>query len=228
MNKGIFVLGTDTDMGKTFVSALILKKLRADSINAGYFKGAVSGAIERNGELIPEDCEKVCRFAGLKPNFEKMVSYTLKNPYSPHLASRVENIKIDFEKIKKDFINIQKEFEYILCEGSGGIICPISMEIDNEIMLEDIVKMTNLPVIIVSDSGLGAINKTVLTINYGRQIGLEVKGIVLNKFDKENIIHRENKEVIKKLTGIKNILEIEKNKLDKINLDKVGEFIYAI
>ncbi|MGL5414804.1 MAG: dethiobiotin synthase [Clostridium sp.] len=228
MNKGIFVLGTDTDMGKTFISALILKKLRLDLVKAVYFKGAISGAMDKNGELVPEDCQKVCEFAGVKPNFLKQVSYTLKNPYSPHLASRVENIKIDFKKIEKDFRRLQEEFDYILCEGSGGIICPISIEIGNEIMLEDIVKMTKLPVIIVSDSGLGSINKTVLTVNYGRQIGLEVKGIVLNKFDEENIIHRENKEVIKKLTGIKNILEIEENELDKINLDKVGEFIYAI
>lgn len=228
MSRGIFVLGTDTDMGKTFVSALILKKLRVDSINAGYFKGAISGAIEREGKLIPEDCEKVCQFAGLKPNFKAMVSYTLKNPYSPHLASRVENMEIDFAKIKRDFKNIQKEFEYILCEGSGGIICPISLEKEKKIMLEDIVKMTKLPVIIVSDSGLGVINKVVLTVEYGRSIGLEIKGIVLNKYEKENVIHVENRQVIEELTGIRNILEIEKSDLEKINLEKVGEFIYEI
>ena len=66
------------------------------------------------------------KISGLKESYENMVSYILENPYSPHLASEVEEVSISMEKIKKDYKSVRDKYDFILCEGSGGIVCPIS------------------------------------------------------------------------------------------------------
>ncbi|MDK0863182.1 dethiobiotin synthase [Clostridium perfringens] len=194
MEKGVYIIGTNTNIGKTFISGLILKKLREEGINAGYYKTVLSGAKKDKDGLIPLDCEEVMRISGLKESYENMVSYILENPYSPHLASEVEKVSISMEKIKKDYKMLRDKYEFILCEGSGGIVCPISF-LKKKLMLEDIIKEFNLPIILVSNSGLGAINHTVLTISYLRNLGVRVKGIILNEFNKNNIIHRDNQRI---------------------------------
>ncbi|WP_297436422.1 dethiobiotin synthase [uncultured Clostridium sp.] len=227
MDKGVFIVGTDTDIGKTFISALMLKKLREDGVNAGYYKAVLSGAEIDGDRLIPGDCRIVCETSGLEKDYERMVSYTLKNPYSPHLASRVEQVEISYEKIEDDFLTMAEDYEFLLCEGSGGIVCPISLTEGNEIMLSDVVKMTEFPVILVARAGLGTINHTVITVAYLRSLGLTIKGIVLNNFDEFSLMHQDNKKTIEKLTKIKNIVTIEETKdINDLNLYDLGRLIY--
>lgn len=210
MSKGIFITATDTDMGKTFVSALILKALKARGINATYFKGALSGAREEEGTLIPEDAEFVCKISEINPDYDSMVSYTLKHPYSPHLAARKEGVKISLEKIKSDYYKLKEKYDFVLVEGSGGIICPLNLD-ENKLMLEDVVKELKLESIIVCQSGLGAINGAVITYRYLESIGVKTKAIIMNRFDKNNIIHKDNKKVIKELTKLNSIYTLEEN-----------------
>lgn len=228
MEKGVYIIGTNTDIGKTFISGLILKKLREEGINAGYYKAALSGAKKDKDGLIPLDCEEVMRISRLKESYENMVSYILENPYSSHLASEVEKVSISMEKIKKDYKRLRDKYDFILCEGSGGIVCPISFS-EKKIMLEDIIKEFNLPIILVSNSGLGAINHTVLTISYLRNLGVRVKGIILNEFNKNNIIHRDNKKIIKELTGINNISTVPKiEDIKEYDLNELNKVLYEI
>lgn len=223
MNKGIYVLGTDTDVGKTFISGLLLRKLRDDGINAGYYKAVLSGAEENEGKLVPLDCKEVCKIGNLKENYENMVSYALKNPYSPHLACEIENVDISLEKIKNDYLRSKEKYDFLICEGSGGIICPISLGKES-IMLNDIVKLTKLPIILVSRSGLGAINHTVLTVEYLKVQEIKIAGIILNEFEENNIIHRNNKEIIKFITGINNIVTVPRiNDIDDFDLNNLQE-----
>ncbi len=95
-------------------------------------------------------------------------------------------------------------------------------------MLEDIIKEFNLPIILVSNSGLGAINHTVLTVSYLRNLGLKVKGIILNEFNKSDIIHIDNKNIIKELTGINNISTVPKIDIEKYDLNELNEVLYGI
>lgn len=228
MEKGVYIIGTNTNIGKTFISGLILKKLREEGINAGYYKAALSGAKKDKDGLIPLDCEEVMRISGLKESYENMVSYILEKPYSPHLASEVEKVYISMEKIKKDYKRLRDKYEFILCEGSGGIVCPISF-LERKIMLEDIIKEFNLPIILVSNSGLGAINHIVLTISYLKNLGVRVKGIILNEFNKNNIIHRDNKKIIKELTGINNISTVPKiEDIKEYDFNELNKVLYEI
>lgn len=100
---------------------------------------------------------------------------------------------------------------------------------EKKLMLEDIIKEFNIPIILVSNSGLGAINHTVLTVSYLRNLGLKVKGIILNKFNKSDIIHKDNKKIIKELTGVNNISTVPKiEDIEKYDLNELNEVLYGI
>ncbi|MGL4570844.1 MAG: dethiobiotin synthase [Clostridium sp.] len=209
MASGIFVTGTDASVGKTFVSSLIVKTLRDDGIDAGYFKGVFNGGISgKCGNVIPNDAMRVKDVANLEEDYENMGSYALKSQYSPHLAARVESVNINLQKIIGDYSKMKEKYEFLIVEGSGGAVCPIKIEGDEIILLEDIIKDLGLCTILVARSGLGTINHTILTVNYLRSSGIEVRGIILNEYDKNDIMHKNNKDVIELLTGIKNICTI--------------------
>lgn len=224
MEKSIFITGTDTDVGKTFVTSLIVKTLRDNGVDAGYFKGALSGALKEGNKLIPGDAKDVCMVSGLKETYDNLVSYTLENAYSPHLAARVKGVDISIEKIKADYQKMKNKYELLIVEGSGGAICPIKINDEETILLEDIIKYLGLSTIVVARAGLGTINHTTLTIKYLESIGIKVKGIILNQYNPQNIIHRDNKETIRVLTGIDRILTIPFVEKEKIDVDSLINF----
>lgn len=209
MTKGIFITATGTDVGKTYTSALIVKSMRKAGINCGYYKPALSGAEIVGDKIIPGDCAYVFKEAGIDKDPIDYVSYIFKPAVSPHLAAIKENNPIKLEKIKKDFNRIKSEYDYLLIEGAGGIICPFNIE-DN-LILPDVIKALNLDIIIVASAELGTINSTVLTIEYAKQKGIKVKGVILNKYDEKNEMQRDNLIQIEDLTGIKVLTTVKEN-----------------
>lgn len=213
MTKGIFITATGTDVGKTYVSALLLKYLLKSGLNAGYYKPVLSGAIQNNGKIIPGDCEFVLKFAGLNLPPQNYVSYIYKEPISPHLAAQIENNPVELSKIVSDFSNIKKQFDYIIVEGAGGIVCPFRLD-NQKIMLPDVIKALGLDIIIVASAALGTINSTFLTVEYAKNCGINVRGIVLNNYDENDIMMRDNLKQIETLTGVKVIAVVGKNAQD--------------
>lgn len=215
-NKGIFVVGTGTDVGKTYVSALILKHLRSEKINANYYKAAVSGNPTIDGKLQPADALFVKKIAQLDGDASEMVSYIYEEAISPHLAARSENLFLSPQKMKEDYKKILNKSEFVLVEGSGGILCPIVYEKNSKIWSEDIIKTLNLSVIVVADAGLGTINATGLTTSYITNQEIKIKGIILNNFDENNFMHLDNKYMIEEFTGLP-IIACVKNSSDHLD-----------
>ena len=201
MSKGLFVTGTGTDIGKTYVTGLIVKKFRSGGINAGYYKPALSGAEFVDGELVPGDCKHVADTAGLQITPQKLASYIFKTEVSPHLAAQIEGRPIEPNVIFNDFEKFICRYEYITVEGCGGIICPLRLD-GIVIMQTDIIRLLNLDVIIVAESGLGSINGTALIVHYAESQGIAVRGIILNNYDANNFLHRDNKNSIELITKI--------------------------
>lgn len=202
MSRALFVTATGTDAGKTYVTALIVKRLREAGINAGYYKAALSGAEERGGKLVPGDADFVARTSGMTEPPESLVSYVYKNPLSPHLAAQIEGNPPELDTIKRDFASALKKYDYLCVEGCGGIVCPIRWD-ERKIMLEDIIKACGLAVVIIVPSGLGSINSAVLTVEHARAAGIEVRGIIMNGYDETQLMHRDNKYMIEALTGVR-------------------------
>ena len=199
MAKTIFITATGTDIGKTYVSGLIAKHIKDKGLNIGYYKAALSGS----NDIKDSDAWYVKQQADLLDSYDEMVSYTYKHAYSPHLAAQIEGNPPDIKIIKNAYKDISKKHDYMIVEGSGGIICPIRYDSNQKIFLEDIVKELNIPSLIIADAGLGTINSTVLTIEYMRSKNLKINGVILNRFEMSNKMHEDNKKMVEEMTGIK-------------------------
>ena len=211
MSKGYFVTATGTDVGKTFITALLVKKWRDSGIDAGYYKAALSGAELRDGKWVAGDADYVKRIANLPDTQEQLVSYVYKEAVSPHLAARKEGNPVELAKVKDDFDAARNRHEFIFAEGSGGIICPIRYD-DQKIFLVDIMKTLDLPLVIVTTAALGSINACVLTVEYARSCGLSIRGLIVNCYGSSSNLEMEddNIRMMQDLTGL-DILEKVKN-----------------
>ena len=219
MSKNIFITATGTDIGKTYVSALIVKKMRESGFNCGYFKPVLSGVAEKDGKLIESDCNYVVNTAEIPTTADDCVAYWWKEAVSPHLAAKRADMEIDTSKIKTEFERKNKEFDYLLVEGAGGITSPLRLENNEKYLLKDLIKELNAPIIIVADGGLGTINSTLLTVEYARANNIKIAGIILNNFDKDSFMQQDNLKQVEYLTGIKVVATVAKNQ-DEISLLK--------
>lgn len=192
MAKKIFITGTGTDVGKTFVTGLILKKLKENGINAAYYKAAMSGNERtKDGGLIPGDALHVKTVSGIEQPLSQMCPYVYETAVSPHLASRIEGNPVVLEEVVKGFEEVCRQYEYVTMEGSGGILCPICFD-ERELWLEDVIRQLGLSSLIVADAGLGTINSVVLTVEYMRAKKLPVKGILFNHFHPGDRMEEDN------------------------------------
>ena len=120
MAKKLFITGTGTDIGKTYISALIIKKMRESGFNCGYYKPVLSGVTEICGKLVDSDVNYVIQQADIPTEPEKSVSYYWKEAVSPHLAAKRVNQKIDIDKIKYDFSQLNKKYDWWIAQWSTG------------------------------------------------------------------------------------------------------------
>lgn len=195
--KGLYILGTGTDVGKTYITALWLKRLREAGHDVAYYKAAVSGA----PSITESDAGYVKQVAGLSQADDTLLSYVFDEAVSPHLAARHEGKVIDRTVVNKNFCHVARAHTYTTVEGSGGIICPLHVTDTELYMLEDVVKDLNLPTIVVATAALGTINSTVLTIHYLQSKGIPVKGIIVNHYT-GNPMEEDNCVMMERLTGI--------------------------
>ena len=204
--QGIFITATGTDVGKTYVSALLVKFLRDKGVNCGYYKPALSGL---SPDLV-NDVDYVAKISGGDFTLDDNVSYSFSEAVSPHLASNRTGVKISLDKILNDYGKLSNKYDFIVVEGAGGITCPFSLS-DETILLPEVIKTLGLDVIIVADGGLGTINSTLLTCEYAKSKGLNVKGIILNNFDCDNFMHQDILKQVEGLTGVKVVATVKNN-----------------
>lgn len=201
MSKGIFITATGTDVGKTYITALLVKKMRQYGYAAGYYKAALSGAEVTDTGLIPGDAAYVAATAGLEDSPASLVSYIYKEAVSPHLAAQHEGNPVDMKKIVADYATSLQKFSHVFVEGSGGIICPIRWD-SEKILLENIILKLQLETLVVSNAALGSINACALTVNYLQQKNISVRGIILNNYDDADTMQRNNKEMMEQLCRV--------------------------
>lgn len=203
MSKNIFIIGTGTDVGKTYVTGLIIKKLREGGKSAAYYKAAMSGN-ERSADdsLIPGDALQVKTMSGMEQPLEEMCPYIYETAVSPHLAAKIEGNPVEMECVLKGFDNVCSKYDYVTAEGSGGILCPLRFD-EQKIQLEDFIRARNLSCLIVADAGLGTINAVVLTAEYMKTRKIPVKGIIFNRYEPGSRLHEDNRFMCESMTGLK-------------------------
>ena len=224
MSKGLFVISTGTDVGKTFISALLVKKLHEAGFKSGYYKAALSGATWQKGKLIPNDADYVNFVSGIDQSLEDMVTYVYESAVSPHLAAKREGNPVVLEKVLTAYTLLTAQYDYLTVEGSGGIVCPLVYDENRSLMLTDVIQALQLKTILVAPAGLGTINHTVLTVEYARKIGIEVLGLILNRFHTNNAMEEDNRYMLEQLTGLPVIATVEDDEQNiKITLTDLVE-----
>ena len=214
MSKNLFITGTGTDVGKTFITGLILKKLKQNGVNAAYYKAAMSGNERRaDGSLIPGDALYVKNISGIEQPLEKMCPYIYEHAVSPHLASRIEGNPVRLDRVIKNFRELCRTYEYVTMEGSGGILCPICFN-EEKIQLSDIIKACDICCLMIADAGLGTINSVGLTAAYMKARQIPLKGIILNNFQHGNFMHEDNLRMCEYMTGVKVVACVKENAVD--------------
>ena len=203
MSKNLFITGTGTDIGKTYVAGLILKKFQDNKKNAAYYKAAMSGNDRRpDGSLIPGDALHVKTVSGIGEPLGEMCPYVYETAVSPHLASQIEGNPIDMEKVLQILDDVCCRYDYVTAEGSGGILCPLRFD-DQKIQLEDFIRARDLNCLLIADAGLGTINSVVLTAEYMKAHNIPVKGIIFNHYEPGNRLHDDNLFMCETMTGLK-------------------------
>ncbi|MDK1021318.1 MAG: dethiobiotin synthase [Candidatus Hydrogenedentes bacterium] len=181
MSRGIFITGTDTDVGKTIVTAGLLRQLRNAGVNAASMKPVQTGAeTASDGNLVAPDLMVHQRAAGISVSREErdlMAPYLYEPACSPHLAGRMAGRYPDIGHIKDCAQQLMQRYETLLVEGAGGVYAPLT---ESETML-DLMRTLAFPVLLVAHRGLGTINHTLLSIDALRAAGLEILGVVFNE-----------------------------------------------
>lgn len=214
MSKNLFITGTGTDVGKTYVTGRIVKKLREGGASSAYYKAAMSGNERRtDGTLIPGDALQVKTMSGVEQPLEEMCPYIYETAVSPHLAAKIEGNPIEMECVLKNFDRVCGTYDYVTVEGSGGIFCPLRFD-EQKVQLEDFIKARSLACLMIADAGLGTINAVVLTAEYMKARKIPVKGIIFNHYEPGNPLHEDNRLMCEAMTGLNVVACVKDGDMD--------------
>ncbi len=176
MHKGIFITGTDTGVGKTFVAVGLITALKKLGYSVCPMKPVETGCRSLNGRLVPADALKLICAAEVDEPLNSINPYRFRQPVAPAVAADLEGVVINRQKIFSAYRQLSDKYDITFVEGAGGIMVPIWR---NYLFL-DFIKDLKLPVVIVARPGLGTINHTLLSIEAARNRGIKVLGVVLN------------------------------------------------
>jgi dethiobiotin synthetase len=192
---GFFVTGTGTEVGKTVVAAVLANDLRRQGRSVAVFKPAVTG-LDDPGET---DHSLLRRAAQSEQNDGEIAPYRYGPPASPHLAAAQVGEEIDPERLRGAARDAAAGAEYLLCEGVGGLLVPLS----TTYLVRDLALDLGLPLVVAASPGLGTINHTLLTIEAARGVDLSVAAVVLTPWPTDpSAIERSNRETIADLTQV--------------------------
>jgi dethiobiotin synthetase len=165
MKLGIFVTGTDTGVGKTFLSSLLISSLRAYGIKTGYFKPIQTG--------MDWDTQMVSTLTGVPAHKFPAPVYSFPEPIAPYRAASLNQVEIQMDQILQAWERCDERAWVV--EGAGGLLVPLNGKMTNR----DLVQILKLRLIIVARTQLGTINHTLLTIEAAKAVGIPIVGLVL-------------------------------------------------
>lgn len=211
MARGFFITGTDTGVGKTIITAALIKAAHLLGFKACGMKPIETGCkreefkvksskLKVKDMLIPSDGTFLGEITGTGESIDLITPIRFENPLAPFPASEIENMPVDLDKIKTAYKELSNKYDVIIVEGIGGLLVPIK----RGHFVIDLAKDFGLPIIVVSKPGLGTINHTMLTVNYAIKEGLDVAGIIINhtRPPERTLAENTNPEIIRRLSPV--------------------------
>ena len=175
---GLFITGTDTEVGKTYVSTLIVESLTRGGYRVGVYKPSASDCVHNGRELVSEDAVALWEAAGRPRTLNDVCPQRFRAPLAPHLSAKAEGRQVDVKLLRSGIAAWEGECDLIVVEGSGGLMSPIS---DDE-YVADLAVEFGYPLVVVAPNVLGVINQTLQTLITAAcfRDGIPVAGVVLN------------------------------------------------
>lgn len=191
--SGFFITGTDTEIGKTFVSSLLIKLLVDEGLKVIGMKPIASGAKTIDGSLKNDDALSLIQASNVDVDYKKINPYVFEPAISPHLAAEDAGVEIDIKNIKNEFLDLKNKSDLVVVEGVGGWYAPLSFNTT----VADLAEELNQPIILVVGLRLGCLNHALLTAQAIRQSGLVIAGWIANHIEKDFSVAEKNIETIK-------------------------------
>jgi dethiobiotin synthetase len=196
MGKTIFITGTDTNVGKTVITGCLASILLKKGKKVAVYKPVQCGNL-LNGRITSPDLKLVRDLSAIDED-GLYNDYCFKLAASPHLAAEKECRKVDVGVIKNRVKCLQKKYDYVLIEGAGGLMVPLT----RSYTVLDLIKELEVPVVVVARALLGTINHTSMTVKILKENHVELIGVVMNNY-KDGIIESDNKRIISSINGVK-------------------------
>lgn len=174
--SGFFITGTDTEIGKTFVSTLLINFFVQEGLRVIGMKPIASGAKIIDGVLKNDDALSLIEASNVITDYKNINPYVFEPAISPHLAAEQTGAKINLDKIKKNFKELEQKSDIVIVEGVGGWYAPLNVEAT----ISDLARALNIPIIIVVGLRLGCLNHALLTVQAVQQTGLPIAGWIAN------------------------------------------------
>lgn len=180
---GLMIVGTDTGVGKTYISAAIARQLTSEGTRTGAYKPACSGSLtaEQTGAPYWEDVALLSQAIDDTFPTQRICPQTFHAPLAPPVAAEKEGKRVNEDLLRQGVLWWQDQVDFLIVEGVGGILCPLS---ENTLVV-DFAAALNYPILIVARAGLGTINHSLLTIEVLQKRGLTIAGLILNDVDPE-------------------------------------------
>jgi dethiobiotin synthetase len=180
VTRGVFVTGTDTEVGKTFASCVIVAALRSRGLRVFPFKPVAAGAVRVGERWINEDTQALLAAASLDDtDAARVTPVLLREPMAPHIAAAREGVAIDLAALHRAFLAGGAGADFRVVEGVGGFRVPLDARHDTVDLARDLA----LPVVLVVGMRLGCLNHALLTAAAVRAAGLDLAGWIANELD---------------------------------------------
>ena len=186
---GIFLTGTDTEVGKTVIAAGLAAALKASGVDVGVMKPIASGGVPSSSSrcgvkerIISEDALFLKHAAQVDDDLDLINPICLSAPIAPSVAAKIEGVSVELERIDIAFNKLSQNHDFMIVEGVGGIAAPIC----GDLLVANMAQRFRLPLLIVARPSLGTINHTVLTAAFARCFHLHPCGVVLNGLRRES------------------------------------------
>ena len=176
--RGLFITGTDTGVGKTYVGAIVARALSAAGMRVGVYKPVASGCRRERDSLVSGDATVLWEAAGRPGELDAVCPQRFAAPLAPHLAARAEGRAVDAERLAGGLAWWSNRCDVVLVEGAGGLMSPLTDDLYNA----DLAGQFGYPLLVVAPNRLGVINQTLQTLIAAAALGegLTVAGVVLN------------------------------------------------
>jgi dethiobiotin synthetase len=185
--RGLFISGTDTSVGKTYVTTALVSLLRSQGKTVRVRKPVATGAEWVAGRWLSEDTRLLAEAAG-EVDFAKVTRWSFAAPAAPPVAARLQGATLSLDDVVDETRRCYAPGSILLVEGVGGLLCPLT----EQATIADLAMALGLPLIVVARRGLGTLNHTLLTLEAARQRCLPVAGVVVNETTPLNGIAEEH------------------------------------